>query len=146
MFKYKDKDYLYRTVLYNKSTSRRSLFVGAIISWKEKSIDHETGLSDWLTPPVNYGTWDGHAQPKYCVKWQVNQRSPSKSCKNPNKQKYEHFPPSLPPVTYTPFLISDLLQINERYTTRRRNAHLPRRSGLSNGRPGLLQTRWPRSV
>lgn len=36
VFKYKDKDYLYRTVLYNKSTRRRSLFVAAIISWKEK--------------------------------------------------------------------------------------------------------------
>lgn len=32
VFKYKDKDYLYRTVLYNKSTRRRSLFVAAIIS------------------------------------------------------------------------------------------------------------------
>lgn len=47
VFKYKDKDYLYRTVLYNKSTRRRSLFVAAIISWKEKSIDHENGAL-WL--------------------------------------------------------------------------------------------------
>lgn len=51
VFKYKDKDYLYRIVFYNKLISCRSLFVGVIIFWKEKFIDYENGVF-WLVNVV----------------------------------------------------------------------------------------------
>lgn len=61
VFKYKDKDYLYRIVFYNKLISFRSLFVGVINFFEKKSLlIMKMGFFDWLMLFVNYGIWDGY--------------------------------------------------------------------------------------